>query len=262
MPDLRISRALITGASAGIGEEFARQLAARGTDLVLVARRQDRLDALAAELGGEGRDVEVIAADLTDAEDLGRVAARTADTARPVDLLVNNAGFGAYGPFDELGLERTVGMIDLNVTALTHLAYVAVERMRRVGAGGIINVASIAAFQANPYGAVYGATKAFVLSLTEALHEEVRGDGVRVSALCPGITRSEFQGVAAVDADALPSATVMEVAPVVTAALAGFTRNQAVVTPGVLNKAMAVGRMAPSRLSRRVSGLMHRRITG
>lgn len=259
MSDLRISRALVTGASAGIGEEFARQLAARGTDLVLVARREERLKELAEELDV---DVEVIAADLTEADDLERVAARLGDHARPVDLLVNNAGFGAYGDFADVNLGRTISMVDLNVTALTHLAHVAYDRMKRVGGGGIINVASVVAFQPNPYGAVYGATKAFVLSLSEALHEEAKAHGVRVSALCPGLTRSEFQQVAEVDVSHMPNPAIMEVGPVVEAGLVGFTRNQAVVTPGAVNKAMAAGRLLPSALTRRVSKLMHRDIAG
>jgi uncharacterized protein len=184
--------ALVTGASAGLGEEFARQLAARGHRLVLAARRKDRLEALAAELGN-ARSVEI---------DLGRPGAAAelmnniAQAGETVELLVNNAGFGLHGRFDKADPERLRQMVDLNCGALTDLCRAVLPAMVERGSGGIINLASTAAFQAGPGMAVYFATKAYVLSLSEALHEEVRQFGVKVSALCPGPTRTEFGEVA------------------------------------------------------------------
>ncbi|MBW3658366.1 MAG: SDR family oxidoreductase [Actinobacteria bacterium] len=258
----RISRALVTGASAGIGEEFARQLASRGTSLVLVARRRERLQELADELAGPDRSMEVLAADLTDADDLRRVERRLTDTDAPVDLLVNNAGFGMYGEFTALDGDRQLDMVTLHVNAPTRLAHAIAPRLRAEGGGGIINVASTAAFQPDPYGAVYGATKAYVLTLSEALHEELRGAGVRVTALCPGFTTTEFQDVASVDQGALPSPAVLTAEPVVRAGLDAFTRGQAVCLPGVVNKLLAYGsEVSPSPVSRWVSKLTHKRFT-
>lgn len=257
-----ISRALVTGASAGIGEEFARQLADRGTSLVLVARRRERLQQLADELAGPDVAVEVLVADLTDPDDLRRVEARLTDTTAPVDLLVNNAGFGMYGEFAALDGQRQLDMVTLNVAALTRLAHAIAPRLRAQGGGGIINLASTAAFQPDPFGAVYGATKAYVLSLSGALHEELRGDGVRVTALCPGFTTTEFQDVASVDQGALPSPAVMTAEPVVRAGLDAFTRGQAVCLPGAVNKLLGYGsEVSPSAVGRWVSKLTHQRFT-
>ncbi len=261
--DTTIRRALVTGASSGIGEEFARQLAARGTDLVLVARREERLHELADELRARGRDVEVVPADLTEARDLARIEARLETAVEPVDLLVNNAGFGLYGPFAELDRDRQAAMVDLNATAVVRLTHAAVGRLVTVDHGGVINVASTAAFQPDPYGAVYGATKAFVLSFTEALHEELRATGVRAMALCPGFTVTEFQDVADVQDGAMPAPGVMEVGPVVREGLDAFTRGRAVCLPGLVNKLTAGGAgVTPSAVTRRLSKLTHRRFVG
>ena len=260
--DLTIRRALVTGASSGLGEEFARQLAARGTDLVLVARREDRLQALADHLGATGRRVEVLPADL--ATDAGRrdVEARLADTARPVDLLVNNAGFGAYGEVADMDPDRLQQMIEVNVVAVTRLARAVLPGMVGRGRGGLINVASTAAFQPDPYGAVYGATKAYVLSWSQALHEEVAPHGVRVLALCPGVTPTEYQQVAAVAVD-LPSIATTSPEQVVRAALAAFARRRAVEVPGLVNRLTAVASSTgPAALSRRISGIAHRAFSG
>jgi uncharacterized protein len=184
--------ALITGASAGLGAEFARQLSKRGCRLVLAARRKDRLDSLAAELG-HARSVEI---DLSGEDAAAELIRNLSDAGETVDLLVNNAGFGLHGRFDKADPKRLRQMVDLNCGALTDLCREVLPAMVERRSGAILNVASTAAFQAGPGMAVYFATKAYVLSLSEALHEEVRRFGVRVTALCPGPTRTEFGEVA------------------------------------------------------------------
>ena len=245
--------ALITGASAGLGVEFARQLSARGHRLVLVARRKDRLDALAAELG----NARVMACDLGEA---GAVAGLMADIlahGETVSLLVNNAGFGLGGRFASLDGPRQRSMIDLNCGALTQLAHAVLPDMMARKRGQILNVASTAAFQPGPGKAVYFATKAFVLSFSEALHEELRTTGIAVSALCPGPTATEF-GTAAGFA---PSSAINRLAAnaedVVRAGLDGIDAGRAVVIPGLLNKAGAQGhRLLPRALLRRLAGMV------
>jgi uncharacterized protein len=256
----RIERALITGASAGIGEQFARQLADRGVEVVLVARRRDRLEELAAELDVR---TEVLPADLTDAGDLDLIERRLAAQEKPIDLLVNNAGFGHYGRFEELDVARQAEMIELNVLALTRLTHGALAQQRERGRGGVINVGSTAGFQPDPYGAAYGATKAFVRSFTEAVAEELRGEPVRMMLLAPGFTETEFQSVAGVVPGALPSPARASAEQVVARALRDFARGRTVSVPGAMNALGAVGSdLAPSAVSRRVSGYVHQRFVG
>ncbi|TDB90063.1 SDR family oxidoreductase [Actinomadura sp. 7K534] len=182
--------ALVTGASSGIGESFARLLAGRGTDLVIVARRADLLDGLARELVERYRvAVEVVAADLTDPAQRGEVEARL--RADPVELLVNNAGYGAFGPFAELPLDNHLAQVELNVNALVRLTHAVLPGMIERGRGGVLNVASMAGFAPSPGSATYGATKAYVAAFSESLHSEVAAKGVHVTALCPGFTRTE-----------------------------------------------------------------------
>ncbi|GAA0575846.1 SDR family NAD(P)-dependent oxidoreductase [Actinomadura livida] len=182
--------ALVTGASSGIGESFARLLAGRGTDLVIVARRADLLDGLARELVERYRvAVEVVAADLTDPAQRGEVEARL--RADPVELLVNNAGYGAFGPFAELPLDDHLAQVELNVNALVRLTHAVLPGMTERGRGGVLNVASMAGFAPSPGSATYGATKAYVAAFSESLHSEVAARGVHVTALCPGFTRTE-----------------------------------------------------------------------
>ncbi|MEU8802067.1 SDR family oxidoreductase [Spirillospora sp. NPDC048819] len=182
--------ALVTGASSGIGESFARLLAGRGTDLVIVARRAELLDGLARELVERYRvAVEVVAADLTDPGQRAEVEGRL--RADPVELLVNNAGYGAFGAFAELPLDDHLAQIELNVTGLVRLTHAAVPGMVERGRGGVLNVASMAGFAPSPGSATYGATKAYVAAFSESLHSEVAGKGVHVTALCPGFTRTE-----------------------------------------------------------------------
>lgn len=241
---------LITGASAGLGVDFARALAKRGRQLVLVARRKDRLDALAAELG-KARSVEL------DLSRPGAAALLMADIAahdETVDLLVNNAGFGLAGRFAELDGPRQREMVDLNCGALTELAHAVLPGMIARKAGGILNVASTAAFQPGPSMAVYFATKAFVLSFSEALHDEVKRHGIRVSCLCPGPTRTEFRSVSGFNRKGPTGRISADAVSVVKAGLDGLERNKAVVVPGLSNKLIAqVHRFLPRAIVRRAA---------
>ena len=243
--------ALITGASAGLGAEFARQLSKQGHRLVLAARRKDRLQALAAELGN-ARAVEIDLSKHDAATDLMTDIEAQGET---VDLLVNNAGFGLIGRFAELDAKRERQMIDLNTGALTDLCRAVAPAMIERKSGGIINVASTAAFQPGPKMAVYFATKAFVLSLTEALHEELKPHGIKVSCLCPGPTRTEFGEVAGFGGNKMFDKVAMESPEVVTTALDGLNHNRAVVVPGLVNKIGAIsGRFAPRAVVRKIAG--------
>lgn len=255
----RVQRALITGASSGIGETFARHLADRGVALVLVARREDRLRALAQTLAV---DTEVVAADLTDAADLARIEARLAATRAPVDLLVNNAGFGAYGTFADLDAQRQVDMVELNTVALLRCARAILPQLLERGTGGILNVGSIAGVQPDPYAATYGATKAFVHSVSQALAEEVRGSGVTVTLVAPGLTATEFAEVADMQASAEATRIAMSSDEVVAAALRDFARGRVVSVPGIGNRLVATAAgSGPDGITRRVSGWMHRRMS-
>jgi short-subunit dehydrogenase len=243
--------ALITGASAGLGAEFARQLARRGMRLVLAARRKDRLEALAGELG----NARAVEADLSEAGSADRLLADVEAAGEHVDLLVNNAGFGLKGRFAELDAARQRQMIDLNIGALTDLCRAVAPGMIESKAGGIINVASTAAFQPGPGMAVYFATKAYVLSFTEALHEELKPHGIKVSALCPGPTRTEFGAVAGFGDKGAFDRYSADAASVVRAGLEGLDSNRAVVVPGLLNKVGAAStRFVPRPLVRKIAG--------
>ena len=243
--------ALITGASAGLGVDFARQLSAQGRRLLLVARRKDRIDALATELG----NARAVAIDLSEAGAAGRLMADLAANGEHVDLLVNNAGFGLTGRFGALDAKRQRQMIDLNCGVLVELAHAVLPGMIERGSGAILNVASTAAFQPGPGMAVYFATKAFVLSFSEALHEEVRKDGVTVTALCPGPTATEFGEVAGFGGNAAIDKLSATSADVVRAGLDGLARRKAVVIPGLINKAGAQGhRLLPRSLLRKIAG--------
>jgi uncharacterized protein len=253
------TRALVTGASTGIGAAIATELASRGVDLVLVARSADKLAALGEQLAAaHGVDVEVLPADLTDPDQLRTVEERLhrGDT-RAVDLLVNNAGFGTSGPFLASTPDRASGEIALNVTALTRLTHAVLGRLVDQGRGGVLNVSSIGAFQPVPNLAVYAATKAFVSSFTEAVHEEVRGTGVHVTALCPGFTRSDFVETAGAEdqASRLPGLLWQEAEPVARAGIDGVRRGRAVVVSGSINKVgTGLSSVTPSTVSRRIVG--------
>jgi len=252
-------RALVTGASAGIGEAFARALAAQGTDLTLVARRRDRLDALAKELSERHRVAATVeVADLADEGDLARLAAGLA--AEPPDLLVNNAGFGTVGRFAELEPERELEEIRLNVFALVTLSRAVLPGMLARGGGAIVNVSSLAGESPGPFSATYSASKAFVTRFSEALHEEARGSGVTIQALLPGFTRTEFQDVAGVDKGIIPSFAWMRAEQVVRASLAALERGDAICIPGVGNRVLGtLTSLAPRGAARRILGAIQRR---
>jgi short-subunit dehydrogenase len=239
---------LITGASAGLGVHFARQCRARGEELVLVARRKDRLDALAAELGS----CHVVAADLARPDAAAKLTADVAALGLEIETLINNAGFGAAGRFDEAPPERLLEMIDLNVRSLTELCRLVLPGMLERRRGSILNVASTAAFQAGPYSAVYYATKAYVLSFTEALYEECKGKGVRITALCPGPTATEFFEVAGTP-DGRLAKMATDPKAVVAAGLAGLAKGKPIVVAGLMNKVGAFStRLMPRSAMRRI----------
>ena len=248
---------LVTGASAGLGAEFARRYAERGDRLVLVARRKERIEELAAELG----NARAVAMDLSKP---GAAAALMADcTAQgeTVTRLINNAGFGLVGRFSELDGAQQRSMIDLNCGVLTELAHAVLPAMQEAGSGEILNVASVAAFQPGPGMAVYFATKAYVLSFSEALHEEVRDHGIKVSCLCPGPTRTEFGEVAGFEASKMMQRAMDSVSKgareVVDAGIAGLDANKAVVVPGAVNKISASSsRFLPRGVVRRTVNLL------
>jgi short-subunit dehydrogenase len=243
--------ALVTGASAGLGAEFARRLSKRGFRLVLVARRKERLEQLASELG----NARAVAIDLSKTGAAAKLMADIAAAGETVDLLVNNAGFGLIGRFAEREPERLREMVDLNCGALSELCRAVAPAMVERRSGRILNVASTAAFQPGPKMAVYFATKAFVLSLSEALHEELKPHGIAVSCLCPGPTRTEFGDVAGFGGNGLFDRVAMDAPAVVEAGLAGLDRNRAVVVTGWLNKLGAAStRFAPRSVVRRIAG--------
>lgn len=252
------TRALVTGASAGIGEAFARQLAARGTHLVLVARSRQRLESFARQLAdAHGVGTEVLAVDLATSDGVAQVEARLRQTTDLVDLLVNNAGFGTGGRFDTLDAQREVIEIRLNVLAVMRLTHAALAAMNERGAGGIINVSSNAAWQPVPYMATYGGTKAFVSSFTQAIHQEARGSGVHVTVVEPGFTRTRFQEVAGVDhhTSRLPDVVRRDPSEVASIALEGVRRNRARVIPGWVNKVSGgLSSVSPSAVGRKVAG--------
>ncbi len=228
---------LLTGASAGIGRELAYLFARDGSNLILVARRKERLEALAAELSQQYRvEVLPLPADLSKPEAPEHIFRTLQEQGKEVDVLVNNAGFGLRGAFHELDLDRQLAMIQVNVMALTHLTGLFLPEMLKRGRGGVLNVASTAAFQPGPYMAVYYATKAYVLSFTEALHEELRGSGLTVTCLAPGATQTEFAHVAHMEQTMLFKMRPMDARTVAMAGYKGFRKGKRLVIPGFRNK--------------------------
>jgi short-subunit dehydrogenase len=223
--------ALITGASSGIGAIYADRLARRGFDLILVARNRERLDALAQKLTNEtGRSVEVVVADLGTKEGVARIE-NLLKTDASITALVNNAGIGAAAPLLSSDVDAMEKLITLNVTALTRLTYAAAPGFVARGRGTIVNISSIVAIGPEFLNGVYGGSKAFVLALTQSLHHELAGKGVRVQAVLPGATATEFWDIAGVPVTHLPSETVMTAGDLVDAALAGLDMGELVTIP-------------------------------
>ncbi len=254
-------RAVVTGASTGIGAAFAERLAREHYNLVIAARDRQRLDSLAARLRQEHAvEVEVVPADLTKPSDLQKLENRVAKD-QAVQLLVNNAGFATKGRVAELDADREEEEIRLNIIAVVRLTRAALPGMIGRGEGAVINVSSLSAFQPGPYGATYAASKAFVNSFTEALHEELRGTGVRVQALCPGFTRTEFQQRAGINASQVPAAAWMTAEAVVEASLAALQRGNLICVPGFYNRLLALlATTTPRRITRRLSGILSKRV--
>jgi short-subunit dehydrogenase len=253
-----MATALVTGASAGIGTEFASQLASQGNAVVLVARDAARLEALAKELGARHRvATEVLIADLTDPAQLATVEDRLADHDRPIDVLVNNAGFGTNGRLHELDRDTETREVNLNVVALVRLTHAALGPMVERGSGGVLNVSSLAGGQPTPGNATYGATKAFVSSFTQSVHEELRGTGVHITVVCPGFTRTEFQVRAGIDSSKVPGFLWQSAEEVAAGALAALEHNRAVYVPGTLNRLTAgVVSVLPDALTRRAAAFV------
>ena len=249
--------ALITGPTAGIGACFAHQLAHKGYDLVLVARDGERLEALADEVEREyGVSTEVLVADLADRAALAKVEARVADTDRPVDLLVNNAGFGHKRPFLENSVEDEQQMLDVLVTAVLRLSHAALGAMVERGEGAIVNVSSVAGFL--PRG-TYSAAKAYVTSLSEWADLTYRDQGVRVMALCPGFTKTEFHERMDVSRDSAPGWMWLEADRLVADALADLEKGRRVSVPSKRYKVLTgVARYTPSTVLGKLQGLGRR----
>ena len=249
---------LITGASSGIGEVFARKLAARGRNVILVARSEDKLITLCNELGRSNSiRAQHIAMDLSRPEAPARLFEETAKRGLVVDMLINNAGFGSFGDFSNLELERELNMVDLNVRSLIEITYRFLLPMRERKQGAIINVASTAGFQAVPFMATYAATKAFVLSFSEALWEENRPHGIKVMALCPGVTETNF--FEAARGKKPPARVAQTPEDVVETALRGLARGKSHIISGWTNRAMVEAeRVAPRDLVTRMAGRMMR----
>src|SRR5262245_58932545 len=258
---MREQTALITGASSGIGLELAKLAAADGCNLILLSRRQERLESLARDLSVAHRvSARVVTADLADPKASERVAEDLQKERVAVDVLVNNAGLGLYGPFSKSDLRRQLEVLQVNVVALTELTRRLLPGMIERRRGRILNVASTAAFQPGPYMAVYYATKAYVLSFSEAIAEELEGTGVTVTALCPGPTTTEFQGVAGVDAALFPKPLVMDAPEVASAGWAAMKRGKRVVIPGMANKLVKEAvRFSPRRLVTAAAGRLQKK---
>lgn len=250
--------ALITGASSGIGAAFARTLAAQGAHVVLVARSEEKLHTLATSLAGQYTiHAKVLPADLLRPEAGKELFAATQQLGLAVDLLINNAGFATYGPFDSLDAEREQQEIRLNVAAVVDLTHRFLPAMLARGSGAIINVASVAAFQPTPYAAVYGASKAFLLSFSEALWAEYRRKGIRVLALCPGATRTNFFTVVGTEDVGLGAVETPE--HVVQVALRALEQGRPSVIVGRQNALRVLSeRFVPRALVARVGGRLMR----
>jgi short-subunit dehydrogenase len=247
------ARALVTGAGSGIGACYARHLAELGYNLVLTARDRHRLDAVADTIRREtGVDCEVLPRDLSTAAGIDDLVERLGRDAS-IEIIVNSAGGGSWGRLVELADEQLRAEVELNVTAVHRLTIAAARAMRSRGRGAIVNVASLAAFGAQPYTSTYSGTKAFVENFSEALHEELRADGVIVQALCPGFTRTNIFVASGADPSQIPSIVWLDADVVVRASLAALRRRRAICVPGLRYKfAWFLMRCAPRWINRRI----------
>ena len=253
---------LITGASSGIGEVFARKLAAQGHNLLLVARSEDKLINLCNELGrSQSTHAQYVAMDLSERDAPARLFAETQARELEIDFLINNAGFGSMGDFSTLDLDHEMNMIDLNVRSLVELTHRFLVPMRERKRGSIINVASTAGFQAVPFMTTYAATKAFVLSFSEALAEENRPFGIKIMALCPGVTDTNFFDAAKIQR---PPARISQTPEaVVETALRALARGKSSVISGWTNFMMVQSeRLTPRSVVTRIAGTMMRKTVG
>ncbi|HZJ56592.1 MAG TPA: SDR family oxidoreductase [Myxococcaceae bacterium] len=252
--------ALVTGASSGLGEEFARLFAADGIDLVLVARRRERLDALARELREARKvSVHVIAADLAVPDEVERVVREVQALSVEIEFLVNNAGLGNVGPFAASPLERLLVMVDVNVRALVRLTHAFLPAMLARRQGRVLNIGSTAGLQPGPFSAVYYATKAFVNSFSEALSQELKGTGVTATVSLPGATATEFASVAGSGGTRLFKSGVMSSAEVARDAYRAMLRGTPFVVHGWKNRALAFSvRLGPRSVVRAISGAMNK----
>ena len=245
---------LITGASSGIGEAFARRLASEGENVLLVARSEEKLASMCNELGrGDNINAQYVALDLMTGDAAAKLFAETERRGLEVETLINNAGFGSIGEFVSFDVERDMNMIDLNIKATVALTHYFIRPMRERKRGTILNVASTAAFQGVPYMAVYAATKAFVLSFSEALWDENRAFGVHVMALCPGVTETNF--FAAANADKPPMRAAQTPEQVVDTALRGLKHRKSHIISGWMNYLMTESeRLVPRSVVARIAG--------
>jgi hypothetical protein len=253
--------AVITGASSGIGADFARLLAGRGYDCVITARREDRLKELAAELERDhGVSATVVAADLGKSGGAKELYDAVKALGRPVTFLVNNAGFGVYGEFVKHDPARLAQMMQLNMISLTELTHLFARDMVEHGEGRILQVASVGAFQPSPYYAVYSATKAFVRDFSQALSWELEGTGVTVTTICPGLTKTEFHEVADHIKPSYMDSIMMSAHDVAEIGIRAAERGRATVTPGLVNKLMewSIKWLTPRSVATAVAGISMR----
>lgn len=260
------STALVTGASSGIGREFAVKLASGANafnqkfDLIVVARDEKRLNELKDELEANYQvEITVISADLESDEGISKVK-MAFEASNQIRILINNAGYGHSGHFGTEELKFSIGQIDLNVKALVSLTYFAIESMKDEG-GYILNVSSVAGFMPAPTSVVYAATKAFVTNFSQGLREELAESGIKLTCLCPGFTRTEFQDRANVEKRAIPGFMWQNTDAVVDAGLSGLAKNQGLVIPGIHNKVLVSTTHAiPNNLMRSIAGVVAKKL--
>jgi uncharacterized protein len=249
-----MSTALVTGASSGIGWEIATLLGKQGYNLILLARGEDKLNELKNNFKNSKITIDILPYDLSDSSTPRKIFAKTQELGRSVDLLVNNAGFGDVGSFDEISLERQEDMISVNVTALTALSHLYLKGMKERNTGHIVNIASTAAFQPGPLMAVYFATKAYVLSFTEALSEELTDTEVYATAICPGATHSGFEKAANMDSSKLFKGNLPSSLELAEFTLQAIKNKKTVAIHGFMNKFLIFsGRFAPRSISAKIA---------